>query len=275
MGHSRKAPVKKRILVTVKTYPSLSMKYDELVCTAGVQEDGSWIRLYPIPFRRLDYGRKFKKYDWIEVEAQSRKEDERPESFMPDFSTIEVRGFVNTKDNWRRRKDFVLKNVYEDMAELITLAHGNKLSLAVFKPERVTDFRHEPVSAEEHEKNKAKVKKILDKRKQLSLIDDGLRDTSLASKPGYRFYYTFEDINRKESRMMIEDWEIQALYRNCLSRKKDRKQALADVRKKYWDDFVHTTDLHLFLGTTLEYHRKKASNPFTIIGTFTPKKQHG
>jgi len=33
-----------KILITVKTYPTLSEKYDELVCTAGFREDGSWTK---------------------------------------------------------------------------------------------------------------------------------------------------------------------------------------------------------------------------------------
>ena len=40
-----------RVLITVKTYSIPSTKYDELVCTAGVTEDGELIRLYPINFR--------------------------------------------------------------------------------------------------------------------------------------------------------------------------------------------------------------------------------
>ena len=43
-----------RILVTVKTYPELSKTYGETVCTAGLREDGTWVRLYPVPFRRLE-----------------------------------------------------------------------------------------------------------------------------------------------------------------------------------------------------------------------------
>ena len=31
------------VLITVKTYPTISVKYDDLVCTAGFREDGSWI----------------------------------------------------------------------------------------------------------------------------------------------------------------------------------------------------------------------------------------
>ncbi|HEX7458948.1 MAG TPA: hypothetical protein VF301_10970 [Ginsengibacter sp.] len=44
-----------KVLIAVKTYPTLSMKYDELVCTAGFLGDGSWVRIFPIPFRKLDF----------------------------------------------------------------------------------------------------------------------------------------------------------------------------------------------------------------------------
>ncbi|MYB37591.1 MAG: hypothetical protein F4Y26_09450 [Gammaproteobacteria bacterium] len=40
-----------RVLITVKTYPLPSQSYDELVCTAGVLEDGSWVRIYPVPMK--------------------------------------------------------------------------------------------------------------------------------------------------------------------------------------------------------------------------------
>ena len=44
---------KEKVLIAVKTYPVISESYTELACTAGFREDGSWIRLYPIPFRLL------------------------------------------------------------------------------------------------------------------------------------------------------------------------------------------------------------------------------
>ncbi len=34
----------KRVYILVKTYPTVSKSYSELVCTAGILEDGSWIR---------------------------------------------------------------------------------------------------------------------------------------------------------------------------------------------------------------------------------------
>ncbi len=262
----------KKILVAVKTYPNLSYEYDELVCTAGVLEDGSWIRLYPVPFRRIEYTDQFKKYDWIRISASRREKDMRPESFIPNMEQMSILSHIDTKNNWKERKEYILKNVYDDMSKLIDLAHSNKLSLAVFKPAEVTTFTSIIIPQVEHSKYREKLEAILKKRKQIKLIDDGLKDIYPVSKPDYHFYYEFTDAKGQESKMMIEDWEIQALYRNCLSRHRgDKQKAITDVRKKYWDDFVGTKDLYLFLGTTLEFHRRKAPNPFTIIGTFTPK----
>ena len=36
-----------KVLITVLTYPHPSEKYEELVCTAGINESGEWVRLYP------------------------------------------------------------------------------------------------------------------------------------------------------------------------------------------------------------------------------------
>ena len=33
---------KTKVLITVKTYPTVSTKYDELVCTAGITESGEY-----------------------------------------------------------------------------------------------------------------------------------------------------------------------------------------------------------------------------------------
>src|SRR5436190_17633006 len=80
---------KERILITVKTYPTLSRKYGETVCTAGVREDGSWVRLYPVPFRRLDEEQQYAKFDWVECRVGRNTSDPRPETFRPlDFEEL-------------------------------------------------------------------------------------------------------------------------------------------------------------------------------------------
>jgi hypothetical protein len=61
---------KARVLIVVKTYPHPSESYQELVCTAGIREDGSFIRLYPIDFRYRPLYQWYKKYQWIEVDIE-------------------------------------------------------------------------------------------------------------------------------------------------------------------------------------------------------------
>lgn len=41
--------VREKVLITVTTYPLPSRSYDELVCIAGILENGEWIRIYPVP----------------------------------------------------------------------------------------------------------------------------------------------------------------------------------------------------------------------------------
>ena len=98
----------KRVLITVKTYPLPSRKTIEASCTAGITEDGKWIRLFPLPFRYLEYTKRFKKYQWIEANL-TKATDPRPESYKIDLDSIKLIGKpVPTSNNWEVRKDIVL-----------------------------------------------------------------------------------------------------------------------------------------------------------------------
>jgi len=89
---------RERVLVTVKTYPTLSQTHIELVCTAGFREDGSWVRIYPVPFRLLGEGQQFPKWTWIELPLVRRSKDKRPESFSPvDRDDITIREKVSAR----------------------------------------------------------------------------------------------------------------------------------------------------------------------------------
>jgi len=100
---------KKRIYILVKTYPAISETYAELVCTAGILEDGSWIRLYPVPFRKLDLEQKYPKFSWIEVEATRNTKDFRPESYRPNLETLSVVQ-EKKKPDWEERRRIIFGN---------------------------------------------------------------------------------------------------------------------------------------------------------------------
>lgn len=81
----------------------------------------------------------------------------------------------------------------------------------------------------------------------------------------YAFSCRFQDSKGRTSELQILDWEIGQLYWNCLkSSNGDENAAIAKVREKYMDEFLQK-DLHLYLGTTQEYHQR-APNPWVIIG---------
>lgn len=69
--------------------------------------------------------------------------------------------------------------------------------------------------------------------------------------------------------MMIEDWELGALFRNCLSNGDSPEVAANKVCEKVMT-LNRTRDLHLIVGTTFQWHKKRAPNPFVIIGLFYP-----
>ncbi|MFA7444923.1 MAG: hypothetical protein WCY89_03190 [Flavobacteriaceae bacterium] len=264
---------KTKVLITVKTYPAISSKYDELVCTAGFLEDGSWIRIYPIQFRKKSFEEQYKKYDWIEIDLVKNTSDFRKESFRPvSYDTeIKILNHLDTKSNWLLRKEIVFKNkVYTDIDELIAEAKDKKImtSLAVFRPTKIIDFTIEQV---EREWDKKKLEKLKQDRSSNLFAQEDEDLFEVVNKLPYKFSYVLRDCNGKQSKMMIEDWEIGQLYWNCLARYEGNEaKAVDDVKKKYFDDFAKTKDLHLFLGTS-QVHHFTGKNPFMIIGAFHPK----
>ncbi len=262
----------KKVLITVKTYPTISKKYDELVCTAGLLEDGSWIRIYPMPFRKLDYENQYKKYQWLEAPFEKNTSDVRPESYqVRDISKLKLLDTVGTNDNWSERRRLVLKNqpVFTNLKNLIAKANKNELSLAIFKPAKIIDFIWEQT---DRDWSKDKLDLLKSKSMQMSFFqtpEEIEKEFSVVSKVPYRFSYKFADDEGTESTLMIEDWETGMLYWNCLKKCKNKEDmTLQQVKQKYLDEFLKK-DLYLFLGTLRQYHGW-AKNPFVIVGVFYP-----
>jgi len=268
--------VKERVLITVKTYPTISKKYAELVCTAGVTESGEWRRLYPVRFRQLYAEQQYQKYQWVEADIEKSTSDNRPESYKIIHDSLKtVSAPLPTKNKWAARREAFSEKVdaYDNLEGLIGRAHKNELSLALFKPKRFLKFVHKPVA---REWNARKIENLEKQKQQIHLFDNEesvARQFAVVKKLPYKFSYQFEDNLGQTSTLMIEDWEIGALYWNCLRDSHgDENAAIAKVRKKYWDHIVQSGkyDIMLVLGTTLEHHRKKVSNPFVIISVFWP-----
>jgi hypothetical protein len=140
--------IKKRVLITVRTYPVPAQKGVEVSCTAGVTDDGKWIRLFPLPYRLLEDASKFTKYQWITVNVTKAKSDSRPESFNPQVDQIEVGKALSTERDWWARWDVLRPLLATSLCDLQEERDANGCpTLGLIKPQ-IERLVIEPSSAE-------------------------------------------------------------------------------------------------------------------------------
>lgn len=255
-----------KVLITVKTHPIPSARYDELVCTAGVREDGSFVRLYPINFRELPFSKQYCKYQWIEVEAEKhRGRDSRKESYRPDCATLKTLGppIPTRRGDWSERARYALARKARSMEDLRDQQERDKTSLGVIRPRAVTNLVVTP-------DDPAWKPAFMAALKQARLWDDRRATREPPRKLPWRFQYEFvcDDSRCTGHRLMNEDWELSALYWNLIDRGHTPKEAVEGVRKKFLGELCGADkDTHLFVGTILAHPKS-----WVVIGVFWPKK---
>lgn len=227
---------RKRVFVVVKTQPHPSETYRETVCTAGVTEDGQFIRLYPFPYRFMASQEKFKKYQWISVDVEKSSNDPRPESYKAFPDTLEVHEEIK---DWEKRRKIIFNNKVYTMCELKDIKRTD-LSLAIVKPYDV-NFKISPCKPEWGEKEKAIMRRNY-------LFDN---DRPLLKKVPYNFIYTYRCSYRqcKRHAQKINDWEATAAYWNFLKNSASEKNALQKMEEKFYHNICSPKiDLHFFVG---------------------------
>ncbi|ACK71742.1 conserved hypothetical protein [Gloeothece citriformis PCC 7424] len=247
---------RRKILIATKTYPSISTKYKETVCTAGVLLDDEenplqWIRIYPIRYRYLEFDKRYPRWAIISAEIERNDKDYRSESYRIDDDSLQIIRKIGTDNNWQERKSFVLPLQFSSIAEI----QSNGKSLGIIKPKSIARYNHEKTSREWNQKQQA----VLN---QLDLFEPHID----LEKIPYKFVYQFTDEDNVSHKYSISDWEIMQLYRNCrdksnLSGLEAEQEALEKVRQKLEDDFLQNKDLYFIVGN-LKNHVKS----FMIIG---------
>lgn len=141
-GYPDLKPHEEEILIVVKTYPHPSTSYKEIVCSAGITQNGKWIRLYPVDYRYMQYAKWYKKYQWIDAQIEKNEKDFRIDSYRPDVKSIKTHGEpLDTKKNWLRRKEIVLPTIhYNSLEEILDDYKKSGVSLGIFKPKKIVDL---------------------------------------------------------------------------------------------------------------------------------------
>ncbi|TRT75656.1 MAG: hypothetical protein EWV83_12690 [Microcystis sp. M_OC_Ca_00000000_S217Cul] len=250
----------RKILIATKTYPSISTKYQETVCTAGIllsEEENplQWIRIYPIRYRYLDFDKRYHRWAIVSAKIKRNDQDYRPESFKIDDNFLVIIRKIDTTNNWQERKSIVLSLQFRSIADI--QAQGK--SLGIIKPKSIERFFSKKTSREWNQKQQT----VLN---QLDLFEPNID----LEKIPYKFFYQFTDEDNVPHKYSISDWEIMELYRKCrdrsqLSGLEAEQYALEKVRQKLEDDFLESKDLYFIVGN-LKNHAKS----FMIIGLFYP-----
>ncbi|NCS42180.1 MAG: hypothetical protein GPJ17_03645 [Microcystis aeruginosa K13-07] len=250
----------RKILIATKTYPSISTKYQETVCTAGIllsEEENplQWIRIYPIRYRYLDFDKRYPRWAIVSAKIKRNDQDYRPESFRIDDNSLQIIRKIDTTNNWQERKSLVLSLQFRSIADI--QAQGK--SLGIIKPKSIERFFSKKTSREWNQKQQA----VLN---QLDLFEPNID----LEKIPYQFVYQFTDEDNVPHKYSISDWEIMELYRKCRDRSQllgleAEQYALEKVRQKLEDDFLESKDLYFIVGN-LKNHAKS----FMIIGLFYP-----
>ncbi len=254
---------KTKVLITVMTYPHPSRGYQELVCTAGITEQGEWIRLYPIDYRYRPRAQQFRKYQWIEIELlpYGAGNDRRKESRKPNLETMRPLGEpLSTKHGWQERRHIIDAMPVHTVKRLQALYDEQRVSLGIVRPSKVLDLEIAPADPDWKPEWQAVFS-------QLRLF--GPPQKTLRKIP-FKFSYVFEcEDNDKPHRAMIEDWELGVLWLNEVDRLGDEQKAAESVRHKFLNELCALErDTRFFMGTVFPY------NTWVVLGVFWPPQEN-
>lgn len=252
---------KTKVLITVMTYPHPSKTYRELVCTAGITEDGEWVRLYPIDYRYRPPGQRFHKYQWIAVDLEPRGSgnDNRKESRKPRLESIEVLGPpIPVGKDWRARRQIIDPMPHRTVSQLQAMYESDRVSIGIVRPKRVFDVVIEKADPEWKTEWQAELN-------QLRLFDP---PPKRLRKLPYKFSYVFEcEDSTRPIKRMIGDWELGVLFLKEADRLNSEEAAAESVKTKFFNQICSPErDTRFFMGTVFPF------NSWIIYGVFWPPK---
>lgn len=207
--------------ILIKAQPHRSSKYFETVCCAGIGRDGKWRRQYPVPYRILEGDQQFRRWDWIEYEYTSGKNDKRKESQKVDAHTLGVTGSIKKSE----RASFLNPLIRSSFDE----ADSKGESLTLLRPKKIVLSHREKTLADLNEETR----KHEELAKQLSFFDP----TAKPIKPcPMQFILNWTDQDGKKRRHENDDWETSAAY-NRFERQYGHDKAIEYLKEKYEDQY--------------------------------------
>ena len=217
----QKGAQKDECFILVKAQPHRSSKYFETVCCAGIGRDGKWRRQYPVPFRILNDGQKFRRWDWIEYNFVKSSDDRRSESQKVLPESLKVGKKLRKAERARFLNPLVRTSFAQadSLGESLTLLRPQKLELAWVE-------KSASEIASEREKH-------AELASQMSLLDS----TAKPLEPcPIQFSAHWRDNEGKSRKHECDDWETSTAFLR-FEREYGRSKAIQILKQKYEEEY--------------------------------------
>jgi len=250
-----------RILITVRTYPVPARKGIEVSCTAGITEQGSWVRLYPVPYRFMGEDKRFKKYQWIDVDTRRPPSDPRLESRVPDLDSLRISSQpVTTRSNWAERKEIVYPLKSPSLCYLRNKRDTTgSPTLGLFKPKVIKRLVIQKDRGDWTETELARLR-------QYSMWETAPHRELVKIPFKFIYEFTCDEPGCNTHRLSCTDWEMGQSYLSWLRRYGD---GWVDAfRNRYEKEMIEQNDTHFYVGTVNNH-----PSEWIIVGLWYPRIQ--
>ena len=213
------------------------------MCCAGIGRDGKWRRQYPVPFRILNEGQKFRRWDFIQYEFTKSSDDHRSESQKVIPESIVVTGEIKKSERARILNPLVRPSfaVSDELAESLTLLRPSAITLAHTK-KSTSEMEHERVRHAEL-------------ANQLSIFDN----TAKPLEPcPIQFVLKWKDADGKSRQHECDDWETSSAFMR-FQREHGEERAIEILRDKYENQYF-SAGLALAFSTHKRRNKTNAAN---------------
>jgi len=249
----------KKALIVVRTYPTPAKQGAEVSCTAAITDKGEWLRLFPVPWRLLPHDKRFRKYQWVEVEVIKSK-DPRPESYKLKGDSIKILTDPLPTDNeWRARKEKVFPLRTHCLCCLIKERNANgHPTLGIFRPKRIEELIIKPESP-----NWTPAQLSILRQEHLFETKPAQELEKIPHKFQYRFFCEEDTCAGHE--IICTDWEMGESWRQWSVKYGDGWESA--FRNRYEKEMIEKYDTHFFVGT-MHGH----PHVWIIVGLFYPPR---
>lgn len=186
-------------IVLIKAAPVIGNRHGETVCCAGIDLYGNWLRMYPVSFRVLDDGKKFKRWDKVKFKWRRPSDDQRVESRHVDSQSLEIVGRMPSKEKARFLDSQIITSLNEQREK--------GLSLALLKP-TIRSFHIERRPQADVDAEQARIDEF---HSQDDMFIPRPAVPQTACPYAFKYRYSTDDGDRDGT---CQDWETEATFFN-------------------------------------------------------------